>query len=99
MDSKDLPPNVEEILKKASKEILENEEGCCFSVENNEQPSNEDSSYSSAYDNKELAEFYNFDMMEEECDDKEPFSNLIANSKHEDITGDCKVLKILLDPG
>jgi len=62
--------------------------------------SNQDkSNYSLAYNNNELAEFINFDMLGEEGDGLEAFSHLITSTNHEDLTGDRKVLKILLDSG
>lgn len=93
-----LPPNVQDILKTASEEILSHQKGYCFTVENTSNDK-EENNYISSYDSKELAEFINFDMLGEECENLEAFSNLITNTNHEDLTGDRKVLKILLDPG
>jgi len=92
----ELPSNVENILQKASEEILNQKDGCCFTVDCSDQ---DKSNYSSAYDNNELAEFINFDMLGEEGDGLEAFGHLITSTNHEDLTGDRKVLKILLDPG
>lgn len=94
-DDVQLPSNVENVLKKASEEILNQRDGCCFTVENNEQ---DESSYGLLYDN-ELREFTNYDMLGEEEDNLEAFSHLITNTNHEDLTGDRTVLKVLLDPG
>lgn len=87
---------IDSILKKASEEILNNQTGHCFTVENTESNFNEDFSL---YDKKDLEEFINFDMLGEESDNLESFSNILTSTNHEDLTGDRSVLKILLDPG
>jgi len=91
----ELPSNVESILQKASEDILNHKDGCCFTVHHNEDENN----YGSSYENNEIAEFINFDMLGDEGDGLEAFSHLITNTNHKDLTGDRKVLKILLDPG
>jgi len=52
-----------------------------------------------AYNEAELSEFVNFDMLGDEDDNMESFNHLITNTNHVDLTGDRKVLKILLDHG
>jgi len=47
----------------------------------------------------DLAEFINFDMIGEEGDNLDSFNHLITKTNHQDLTGDRKVLKILLESG
>lgn len=98
MDSDDakLPSRIEETLKKASEEILNNSSGSFFTIREDE---SEKTNYYSAYNSNDLAEYVNFDVIEEEDDNLEAFNNLTTNSNYEDITGDRKVLKLLVDPG
>lgn len=98
-DSEVLPSNVESILTKVSEELLKKEDGYCFTVEANGQEEEEYQSYKKAFSTNELAEFVNFDMLGDEGDGLESFGHLITSNNHEDLTGDRKVLKILLDPG
>ncbi|XP_060850166.1 inactive peptidyl-prolyl cis-trans isomerase FKBP6-like [Rhopalosiphum padi] len=95
-DSTGLPPNVLNILKTASEEILNKQDGYCFTVDNSP---TEDANDTFSYDAAEMAEFTNFDMIGEEDDNLESFNHLITNKNHEDLTGDRKVLKILLEQG
>lgn len=95
-DYENLPSSIEETLKKASEEILNNQDGFSFTIKDKE---SEPKDYLTAYDRSELTEFINFDVLHEEGDHLEAFGNLIANSNCEDLTGDRQVLKILLDPG
>uniref|UniRef100_A0A2S2Q1C7 peptidylprolyl isomerase n=1 Tax=Sipha flava TaxID=143950 RepID=A0A2S2Q1C7_9HEMI len=95
-DEKELSCEIDSILKKASEEILNKQSGHCFTVENIEPNFNEDYS---PYVKKDLEEFINFDMLGEESDNLESFSNILTSTNHEDLTGDRSVLKILLDPG
>jgi hypothetical protein len=95
-DSSGLPPNVLNILKTASEEILNKQDGYCFTVDNSP---TEDANDTFSYDAAEMAEFTNFDMIGEEDDNLESFNHLITNKNHEDLTGDRKVLKILLEQG
>lgn len=97
-DHDELPHDVQNILKTASEEILSKQKGYCFTVDNTDSGPVENN-YSSSYDSNELAEFVNFDMIEEEGENLQAFSNFITDSNHVDLTGDRKVLKILLDPG
>lgn len=98
-DSDVLPSNVESILTKVSEELLKKQDGYCFTVEANVQEEEEYQSYKSAFSNNELAEFVNFDMLGDEGEGLESFSHLITSNNNEDLTGDRKVLKVLLDPG
>uniref|UniRef100_A0A2S2NAH8 peptidylprolyl isomerase n=1 Tax=Schizaphis graminum TaxID=13262 RepID=A0A2S2NAH8_SCHGA len=95
-DITDLPPNVLSILKTASEEILNTQDGYCFTVDNTP---NEDFNDTFSYNTDELADFINFDMIGEEGDNLESFNHLITNTNYEDVTGDRKVLKILLEQG
>lgn len=95
-DNDGIPESVLGILKTASEEILKKQDGYCFTVDNKP---DENIKESFSYDEAELAEFINFDMIEEEGDNLESFNHLITNTNHEDLTGDRKVLKILLDSG
>lgn len=98
-----LPSNVESILTKVSEELLQKKDGYCFTVEAgleaDDQEKEEYQSYKSAFSNNELAEFVNYDMLGDEGDGLESFGHLITSDNHEDLTGDRKVLKVLLDPG
>jgi len=96
-DNDEIPSNVLNILKTASEEILNKQDGFCFTVDNG--PNEENTNEKFSYDESELAEFINFDMLGEEGDNLESFNHLITNTNHEDLTGDRKVLKILLDQG
>lgn len=87
--------NIDNILKKASEEILASQDGYCFSMEDQQT----ELGYASAYDSRELAEFVNFDMIGEDGDDLNGFNHLISNTNYENLTGDGNVLKILLDSG
>jgi len=95
-DTTDLPPNLLNILKTASEEILNTQDGYCFTVDNTPK---EDFNDMFSYNSDELAEFINFDMIGEEGDNLESFNHLITNTNYEDVTGDRKVLKILLEQG
>uniref|UniRef100_A0A2H8TG04 peptidylprolyl isomerase n=1 Tax=Melanaphis sacchari TaxID=742174 RepID=A0A2H8TG04_9HEMI len=95
-ETSELPPNVLDVLKNASEEILNNQDGCCFTVDNS---LNDDVNDTFSYNTAELAEFINFDMIGEEGDNLESFNHLITNENHQDLTGDRKVLKILLEQG
>lgn len=96
--SQELPSEVEDLLSKASKEILDKQEGYCFTIDNPE-PDNDKELYSAAYDPSELAEFINFDVLGEEGENIEPFHKLVNRDNCQDLTSDKKVRKILLDPG
>lgn len=90
--------SLENILKKASEEILMNQEGHCFTVDNTEFPTNETETYSLAYDQNELSEFINADILVE--NNKFEYSNNCNSKKKiEDLLGNGTVLKELLDPG
>lgn len=95
-DNDGIPANVLGILKTASEEILKKQDGYCFTVDNGPE-GNVDEMFS--YNEADVAEFINFDMIGEEDDNLESFSHLITNTNHEDLTGDRKVLKILLNEG
>jgi len=95
-DNDGIPPNVIDILKTASEEILDKQDGFCFTVDNGPDE-NVDEKFS--YNEAEVAEFINFDMIGEEGDNLESFNHLITNTNHIDLTGDRKVLKIILDQG
>lgn len=96
-DQKPTSSDIDNILKEASKEILNNNaDGHYFTIDNSESDFNEDFS---PYDKKELEEFINFDMLGEEGENLESFGNLITSNNCEDLTGNRSVLKILLDPG
>ncbi|XP_022165811.1 inactive peptidyl-prolyl cis-trans isomerase FKBP6-like [Myzus persicae] len=95
-DNDGIPPNVLDILKTASEEILEKQDGFYFTVDNGPE---ENVNETFSYDEAELAEFINFDMIGEEGDNLESFNHLITDTNHIDLTGDRKVLKILLEPG
>lgn len=89
-------PSVEAILQRASEEIIR-EQNTCFSVGDSE--SNETSSYKSAYDTNELAEFINFDMLVED-ENLESCGHLTNGSEAQDLTdGKGDVMKIMLDNG
>lgn len=92
----ELPSNVERMLAEVSEKLMKENDGCCFKVEANDQGEEYDS-YKPSYDNNELDEFINFDMLGE-GDGLESFGHLITADNH-DLTGDRKVLKVLLDPG
>lgn len=97
-ENTELPANIESVLKKASDELMANqEEGYCFSVDHAPEPSEDE--WKSAYDKNELAEFINFDMLGDEDDNDFGFSHLIKDTKHEDVLGDSSVIKILLEEG
>jgi len=95
-DNDGIPESVLGILKTASEEILNKQDGYCFTVDNGP---NEVVDEPFSYNDAELAEFINFDMIGEEGDNLESFNHLITNTNHEDLTGDRKVLKILLNSG
>lgn len=95
-DNEELPPNVLNILKTASEEILNKQDGCCFTVDNGPDDGVKETF---SYNEADLAEFINFDMIGEEGDNLESFNHLITNTNYEDLTGNRMVLKILLDPG
>lgn len=94
----ELPSEIEDLLSKASKEIINKQDGYCFTI-NNTEPDNDNESYSAAYDPNELSEFINFDVLGEEGENIEPFHKLVNRDNCLDLTGDKKVRKILLDPG
>lgn len=97
-DVRELPTNIENILKKASEEILIKQEGHCFTIDNTENSTNENETYSLAYDPSELSEFINVDMFVE--DDIYEFSKNCNSKKNlKDLVGNGTVLKELLDPG
>lgn len=97
-DNIELPADVESVLKKASNELMSNQnDGYCFSVNHTDEPSVDE--WKSAYDKNELAEFINFDMLGDEDDRNFDFSHLIKDTKHEDILGNGNVIKILLEEG
>lgn len=98
-DIGELPTSVENILKKASEEILKKQEGHCFTISNTEHPNNENETYSLAYNQSELSEFINFDMLVEEDDSFESSNNYSTKKNLEDLVGNGTVLKELLDPG
>ncbi|XP_060874795.1 inactive peptidyl-prolyl cis-trans isomerase FKBP6 [Metopolophium dirhodum] len=95
-DNDGIPESVLGILKTASEEILNKQDGYCFTVDN-EPDENVKETFS--YNDAELAEFINFDMIGEEGDNLDSFNHLISNTNHKDLTGDRKVLKILLNSG
>jgi len=92
-----IPESVVGILKTASEEILKKQDGYCFTVDNG--PNKNDVTETFSYNDTEVAEFINFDMIGEEGDNLESFNHLITNTNHKDLTGDRKVLKILLNSG
>lgn len=97
-DSDGFPANIESVLKKASDELMANQEsGYCFSVDHTDEPT--ENLWKSAYDKNELAEFVNFEMLGEEDNEEFVFNHLIKDVKHEDILGDGRVIKILLEEG
>jgi len=95
-DNDGIPESVIGILKTASEEILNKQDGYCFTVDNRP---DENVKETFSYDDAEVAEFINFDMIGEEGDNLESFNHLITNTNHKDLTGDRKVLKILLNSG
>lgn len=97
-DVEKLPDSLENILKKASEEILIKQEGHCFTIDNTEQPTNESETYSLAYDPNELSEFINADMLVENNNFKSS-NDCNSNKKYEDLLGNGMVLKEELDPG
>lgn len=97
-DVKKVPTNLETILKKASEEILVKQDGHCFTIDNTEQSTNESETYSLAYDQSELSEFINVDMLVEN-NNFEFSNNCNSNKKFEDLLGNGTILKELLDPG
>lgn len=93
-----LPPSINDILKTASEELLTRQNTYCFTVD--QEPENNTEIFSTTYDNSEVYEFINFDVIgEEEDDNLEAFQHLTTGTNHEDLTGDRKVLKILLESG
>jgi len=96
-ENDDMPPNVLKTLKTASEEILRKQDGSFFSLNNESYGKNPIEKFS--YDESELVEFSNFDMLGEAGDDLDSFNHLITDTNHKDLTGDRKVLKILLNEG
>lgn len=92
-----MPSELDTIFKKASREILCKQDGFYFSTDNIE--TNDDNDYQLSYKNNELAEFINFDILQEEGKNTKPFSNLTINNKYENITKDKGVRKLVLDHG
>ncbi|XP_001942690.1 inactive peptidyl-prolyl cis-trans isomerase FKBP6 [Acyrthosiphon pisum] len=95
-DNDGIPESVIGILKTASEEILKKQDGYCFTVDNKP---NDNVEETFSYNGPEVAEFINYDMLGEEGDNLESFNHLITDTNHKDLTGDRKVLKILLNSG
>lgn len=98
-DSAELPPKVLNVLKTASEEILKSQDGYCFTMDNSSDKDVDDTFTYNASELADLAEFINFDMIGEEGDNLDSFNHLITKTNHQDLTGDRKVLKILLESG
>lgn len=101
-DSTELPPKVLNVLKTASEEILKSQDGYYFTMDKQDNSFDKDVDDTFTYNASELAdlaEFINFDMIGEESDNLDSFNHLITKTNHQDLTGDRKVLKILLESG
>lgn len=98
-DSTELPPKVLDVLKTASEEILKSQDGYCFTMDNSYDKDVDDKFSYNASELTDLAEYVNFDMIGEEGDNLDSFNHLITKTNHQDLTGDRKVLKILLESG
>ncbi|KAE9539346.1 hypothetical protein AGLY_004598 [Aphis glycines] len=98
-ESSELPPKVLNVLKTASEEILKSQNGYCFTMDNSSDKDVDDTFTYNASELADLAEFINFDMIGEEGDNLDSFNHLITKTNHQDLTGDRKVLKILLESG
>lgn len=93
-----LHSTLNDVLKTASEELLTRQDGYCFTVDN--EPEIDKTELFGAYDSGEVSEFVNFDVIGDEDDDSlEAFKHLITGANYEDLTGDRKVLKILLESG
>lgn len=96
-NSEKLPSEVEDLLKKVSREIVDKQNGYCFTIDNPESDSTIESY--SAYNSNELSEFVNFNVLGEEDDNIEHFPGIVTKENYQDLLGDGRVKKILLDPG
>ena len=86
-DNDGIPESVPSVLKTASEEPLnkQDQDGVGFTEEE------------WCPDDARLTEYIDFDLLGP--GGKDPFNHLINNTNHEDLTGEYKVVKIVLDPG